>query len=80
MSFEDAPQAFVCNGITYPLLLDGEIGTKHLVNPWKAFAGGGLHSCCDDRELTHVDVISRELLPVCQRCIEEARKVQTNAT
>lgn len=79
MSWETPEAMYTCNGIIYPLLLDGEMGKKHLVNPWATFAGQGMHAACEySIELTHIDMLSKDLMLICERCIEEARKVQPN--
>lgn len=75
MSWETPEPAFICGGIVYPILLSGELGEKHLVNPWAALVGQGMWACCRTLELTHIDMLSRELMPICTQCIIEAEKI-----
>jgi len=68
------------SGIGYPLLLDGELGTKHLADPWAMFAGVGMVAVCDSRPLTHIDMISREKLTLCTQCLRKASQPRTIGT
>jgi hypothetical protein len=69
-----AEQAYVKNGVAYPLLVEGQTDeVRHLQNPW-ALAKGILASMCE-KELGYVLVMSRVPYPVCARCLKAAEEV-----
>lgn len=75
-AWEISPTFFQVGDFVFPLLLDDENGmVQHLANPMLMAMEQRRASLCDERELTHVAVMSREPVTQCAACLEQLKRL-----